>query len=265
MTLESSNFNYYGLRNKVAVITGGCGGIGKETSLLLAKHGCKIAILDLDISNSETIVSEIIRLGGKAFVIKTDLRKSCDCKAAIKSVIDEYGTIDIVVNAAGTIIRSSIVDTSESDWDDVMDVNVKSVYLISKYSMEEFSKKGEGIIINVASGWGVSAGANAAAYCASKGAVIQLTKAMAIDHGPQGVRVNCVSPGDTDTGMLRSEERQLGLPTNSLNEEAKNRPLGRVGKGEDIAEGIAYLSSNQSSYITGTNLIVDGGGLAGSM
>src|SRR5690606_18081136 len=253
------------LKNKVVVITGGCGGIGKATCFLLAQHGCRIAILDIDTGNAELVIAEIRRLGGDGYFVEADIRNSSNCKSAISSVCEYYGTIDIVINAAGIITRSSIIEMSEDEWDNLLNVNLKSIFLISKYALNELIKKGEGVIVNVASGWGISAGARAAAYCASKGAVIQLTKAMAIDHGPQGIRVNCISPGDTDTGMLRSEEQQLGLPVNFLNDAAKNRPLGRVGQGNDIANGILFLVSHHSLYVTGTTSIVDGGGIAGTM
>jgi NAD(P)-dependent dehydrogenase (short-subunit alcohol dehydrogenase family) len=126
-------------------------------------------------------------------------------------------------------------------------------------------KSGGGVIVNTASGWGLAGGARAAAYCASKGAVVLLTKAMAVDHGPQNIRVNCLCPGDTDTAMLRGEATQLGEATASFLVESAKRPLGRVGLPEEIARAALYLASDASSFVTGTALVVDGGGLAGSV
>jgi NAD(P)-dependent dehydrogenase (short-subunit alcohol dehydrogenase family) len=144
-----------------------------------------------------------------------------------------------------------------------MAVNVKSVYLMSRYAIPQMVKAGGGVIVNTASGWGLVGGRQAASYCASKGAVVLLTKAMALDHGPQNIRVNAVAPGDTDTPMLHSEASQLDQPEELFLAQAADRPLGRYGQPEDIARAILYLASDDSAYVTGTVLVVDGGGLAG--
>lgn len=147
----------------------------------------------------------------------------------------------------------------------MMAVNVKAIYLLSREVIPQMQKQGHGSIINTASGWGLAGGAKAAVYCASKGAVVLLTKAMAVDHGPQNIRVNCVCPGDTDTGMLRNEAQQLGEASNRFLSDAAKRPLGRVGSPEEIAQAVLYLASDASSFVTGTALVIDGGGLAGSV
>src|SRR5882672_7198632 len=138
-------------------------------------------------------------------------------------------------------------------------------FLLAREVIPHMQKAGGGSIINTASGWGLTGGAKAAVYCASKGAVVLLTKAMAVDHGPQNIRVNCICPGDTDTGMLRSEAEQLGEARDRFLSEAAKRPLGRVGTPEEIARAALYLASDASSFVTGTALVVDGGGLAGSI
>ena len=160
--------------------------------------------------------------------------------------------------------RASVVELSEEDWDRVMSVNVKSIFLMSRQVIPTMAKAGGGSIINTASGWGLAGGPRAAVYCASKGAVVLLTKAMAIDHGPQKIRVNCICPGDTDTGMLRNEAQQLGEREDLFLAQSARRPLGRIGKPEEIAQAALYLASDASSFVTGTALVVDGGGLAGS-
>jgi NAD(P)-dependent dehydrogenase (short-subunit alcohol dehydrogenase family) len=157
-----------------------------------------------------------------------------------------------------------VIDISEEDWDQVMAVNVKSVFLMSREVIPLMAKAGGGSIINTASGWGLAGGARAAAYCASKGAVVLLTKAMAIDHGAQNIRVNCICPGDTDTAMLRNEARQLGQAEDEFLSDSAKRPLGRVGTADEIAQAALYLASDASTFVTGTSLVVDGGGLAGS-
>jgi NAD(P)-dependent dehydrogenase (short-subunit alcohol dehydrogenase family) len=178
--------------------------------------------------------------------------------------VHDFGGIDILFNNAGIIRRASVLELSEEDWDRVMAVNVKSVFLLSRLVIPIMAKAGGGSIVNMASGWGLAGGPRAAAYCASKGAVVLLTKAMAIDHGSQNIRVNCICPGDTDTNMLRTEAQQLGEREDRFLAESARRPLGRVGKPEEIAQAVLYLASDAASFVTGTALVVDGGGLAAS-
>jgi NAD(P)-dependent dehydrogenase (short-subunit alcohol dehydrogenase family) len=180
-------------------------------------------------------------------------------------VNQKFGGLHILFNNAGIIRRASVLDLSEAEWDRVMEVNVKSIFLMSKFAIPLIEESGGGSIINTASGWGMAGGPKAAAYCASKGAVVLLTKAMAIDHGPQKIRVNCICPGDTDTPMLRSEAQQLGAEAGRFLQEAAQRPLQRVGAPEEIAQAALYLASDAASFVTGTALVVDGGGLAGSL
>jgi len=182
----------------------------------------------------------------------------------VDRTLREFGKIDVLFNNAGIIRRASVLELSEDDWDRVMAVNVKSIFLLSRLVIPIMVKAGGGAIINTASGWGLAGGARAAAYCASKGAVVLLTKAMAIDHGRQHIRVNCLCPGDTDTGMLRHEARQLGENEDRFLSDSARRPLGRVGKPEEIAQAALYLASDAASFVTGTALVVDGGGLAAS-
>jgi NAD(P)-dependent dehydrogenase (short-subunit alcohol dehydrogenase family) len=179
--------------------------------------------------------------------------------------LKEHGKISVLFNNVGIIRRASVVDTTEEEWDRVMDTNVKSVFIFSKYVIPVMTEAGSGVIINTASGWGIMGGQKAASYCASKGAVVLLTKAMALDHGPQNIRVNCICPGDTETPLLISEARQLGIPREEFLEEAKQRPLQRIGRPEEIANAVLFLASDAASYVTGTALVVDGGGLAGTV
>lgn len=251
------------LSGKVALVTGGASGIGRATALLLAREGASIVLADLKPADGERLVAEIAQSGGKALFQHTDVARSEDCRRLVEAAIAAFGRIDILFNNAGIIRRANIVDLPEEDWDLVMAVNVKSIYLLSREVIPHMQKSGGGTIINTASGWGLNGGAKAAVYCASKGAVVLLTKAMAIDHGPQNIRVNCICPGDTDTTMLRDEARQLGEDSRHFLAESAKRPLGRVGTAEEMAQAVLYLASDASSFVTGTALIVDGGGLAG--
>jgi NAD(P)-dependent dehydrogenase (short-subunit alcohol dehydrogenase family) len=252
------------LAGKVAIVTGGASGIGRATALLLAREGAAVAIADVNQDAGQRVAEEIARAGGRAFFEAADVSRSSDCQRLVERTIREFGRIDILFNNAGIIRRATVMELSEDDWDRVMAVNVKSIYLLSREVIPHMEKQGAGAIVNTASGWGLAGGAKAAVYCASKGAVVLLTKAMAIDHGPK-IRVNCICPGDTDTGMLRAEAAQLGEPTDHFLAGSANRPLRRMGTPEEIAQGVLYLASDASSFVTGTALVVDGGGLAGSV
>jgi NAD(P)-dependent dehydrogenase (short-subunit alcohol dehydrogenase family) len=249
---------------KTVLITGGASGIGRATALLLASEGAAIAIADVNTDDGQRVADEIIEAGGRAFFERVDVTRSDDCRRLVARVVREFDQIDILFNNAGIMRRATVLDLSEEDWDRVMTVNVKSIYLLSREVIPYMQKAAGGVIINTASGWGLAGGAKAAVYCASKGAVVLLTKAMAIDHGPQNIRVNCICPGDTDTGMLRDEAQQLGVGTSEFLSESAKRPLGRAGRPEEIAQAALYLASDASSFVTGTALVVDGGGLAGS-
>jgi len=190
--------------------------------------------------------------------------RGSDCERLVARSLGEFGGIHVLVNCAGIIRRATVLEISEQDWDQVMAVNVKSIFLLARLIVPIMVRSGGGVIINIASGWGLAGGPRAAAYCASKGAVVLLTKAMAVDHGGQNIRVNCICPGDTDTAMLRREAHQLGEDEALFLREAARRPLGRVGKPEEVAQAALYLATDASSFVTGTVLVVDGGGLAQS-
>ena len=253
------------LANKIALITGGASGIGRATAMLFAREGAAVMIADANREAGQTVATEIERAGGRAGFESADVTKTSDCHRVVEQTLGAFGKIDILFNNAGIIRRATILDLSEEDWDRVMAVNVKSIYLLSREVIPHMQRAGGGTIINTASGWGLTGGAKAAVYCASKGAVVLLTKAMAIDHGPQNIRVNCICPGDTDTAMLRNEADQLHESRTTFLTEAAKRPLARVGTADEIAQAALYLASDASSFVTGTALVVDGGGLAGSV
>ncbi|NQU30476.1 MAG: SDR family oxidoreductase [Anaerolineae bacterium] len=253
------------LKDKVALITGGASGIGRATALLFAEEGAAVAIADINQEMGESAQKEIENLGGQIIFIKCDVSKSADCQLAVEQTVATFGGLDILFNNAGIVSRTNVLTITETEWDQVMGVNVRSVFLMSKFAIPYMENRGEGNIINVSSGWGIQGGENAISYCASKGAVTNMTRAMAIDHGPKNIRVNAVCPGDTDTPMLRSEADGLGIAYDQMvKDSSKGRPLGRIGTPKDIAQAVLFLASDASAFVTGSILVVDGGGLAGT-
>lgn len=250
------------LEGKVAIITGAASGIGFATAKLLAEAAARVALLDIDEAKGKEAEEEIMNLGGKAKYFRCDVASNSDCKKTAEDVYREFGRIDILFNNAGVTRRKDIVELSEEEWDLVLNVNLKAIYLLSHHVVPYMIKDGGGSIINTGSGWGLKGGPKAAAYCAAKGGVVNLTRAMAIDHGRQGIRVNCVCPGDVDTPLLYDEAAQLGEEVAEFMKKAAERPLNRIGKPEDIAKAVLYFASEMSSWVTGSILVVDGGGLA---
>ena len=254
--------NLLSLEGTVAVITGGSSGIGRGTAQLLAFAGAGIAILDVDEAGGMETVREIEAGGGAARYYRCDVTSDGDCVKAVDAVVADFGRIDILFNNAGVAIRKNIVDISEEEWDRAIDINLKGVFLVSRHVIPHMKRNGGGSIINAGSGWSLKGGPDAVSYCASKGGVLNMTRAMAIDHGADNIRVNCVCPGDVDTPLLRSECEQLGADEKAFFDEAADRPIRRVGTPEDVAKAVLFFASEMSSWVTGAHLVVDGGGLA---
>lgn len=245
-----------------AIVTGAANGIGRATAALLAAEGARVLLADVDGAAGEAAASAIRDSGGDARFVRCDVTSEADCQAAVAEATRAFGGLDILCNNAGIIRRATVVDTTLDEWARVLAVNLTAVFLMSRAAIPVMAGGGGGAIVNTGSGWGLRGGDRAAAYCASKGGVVNLTRAMAIDHGPQRIRVNCVCPGDTDTAMLRDEAHQLGHAEDAFLEVAAERPLARLGQPEDVARAVLYLVSDASSWVTGTTLVVDGGGLA---
>lgn len=250
------------LQSKIALITGGTSGIGEATAILFAREGAKIAIAGRDEKRGHAVTERIITDSGKAVFIPTDVRRAEDCNRAVWETLNIYKGLDILFNNAGVFFPHTAIDCTEEEWDLQMDVNLKGTFLMSKAALPHMIEQRSGVIINNSSGWGIAGGDAAVAYCASKGGVVLLTKAMAIDHGRQGIRVNCICPGDVDTPMLPEDARMRGLKWEDYLAGCANRPLGRIGTTDEIAKGALFLASEDSSFMTGTALVVDGGGIA---
>jgi len=250
------------LQDKVALIIGGTSGIGEATAILFAKEGAKIAITGRNEKRGNAVTEQITRNGGHAVFIPSDVRKSNDCQLAVDEILRAFDHIDILFNNAGVFYPHTTLDCSEEEWDEQIDINLKGTFLMSKAVLPHMVQRRSGVIINNSSGWGIVGGDAAVAYCASKGGVVLLTKAMAIDHGRQGIRVNCVCPGDVDTPMLPEDARMRGMKWEDYLAGCANRPLGRIGTPDEIAKAALFLASDDSSFMTGAALVVDGGGSA---
>ena len=250
------------LQNKVALITGGTSGIGEATAVLFAKEGANVAISGRNEKRGHAVADRILQSGGKAIFIRTDVRKAAECQRAVDQTLGSFGKLDILFNNAGVFYPQTALDCSEEEWDLQIDINLKGTFLMSKSVLPSMIQQGSGVIVNNSSGWGIVGGDRAVAYCASKGGVVLLTKAMAIDHGRQGIRVNCICPGDVDTPMLPEDARLRSLKWEDYLAGCANRPLGRIGTVDEIAKAVLFLASDDSSFMTGAALVVDGGGTA---
>ena len=250
------------LEGKVALITGGTSGIGRATAVLFAREGAKVALTGRDEVRGRVVLHEVKSAGGEGIFIRSDVRLASDCSHAVDETIRTFKKIDLLFNNAGVFFPRTVPDCPEEEWDQTVDVNLKGTFLMSKYALPHMIERRAGVIVNNSSGWGLVGGDAAAAYCASKGGVVLLTKAMAIDHGRHGIRVNCICPGDVETPMLPEDARQRGQTWEQYLQGAANRPLGRIGKPEEIARAVLFLATDDSSFMTGSALVVDGGGSA---
>ena len=250
------------LMDKVTIITGGTSGIGRATAILFAQEGAKVSITGRNESRGQKVVNEVKKKGGEAIFIRADVRFAEECQRSVEKTLQAFDRLDILFNNAGVWFPNTVVDCTEEEWDLTVDVSLKGTYLMSKFALPTMIAQGSGVIINNSSGWGIVGGPSAAAYCAAKGGVVLLTKAMAIDHGPHGIRVNCVCPGDTETPMLTDDAQKRGIPWEKYLADAANRPLRRIGTPEEIAKAVLFLASEDSSFMTGATLAVDGGGTA---
>lgn len=244
------------LKDRVAIVTGGGSGIGAAVAKLVSKEGAKVAVVDLKETGAET-VKDIQGLGGEAIFLKTDVTQALSVREMVEKTVSTYGRLDILHNHAGILIVGNVVSLDESHWDQCINMNLKSVYLGSKYAIPYLIKGGGGVIINTASAAAFSPGQGYSAYGTSKAAIVMLTKCMALDYASANIRVNCVCPGPIDTPMIMPDD---AVRYNvQLQRWAKRLPIGRVGRPEDVAQAVLYLVSDEASFVTGTALVVDGG------
>ncbi|MFC1796998.1 SDR family NAD(P)-dependent oxidoreductase [Pseudomonadota bacterium] len=251
------------LKGKIALITGGTSGIGSATAVRFAREGAAVAITGRNTERGEQVVRDIVANDGEALFIQADVRFADQCRKAVDQTLERFGKIDVLFNNAGVFHPKTVPECTEEEWDDTIDSSLKGAFLMSKFALPSMIERGSGSIIHTSSGWGILGGNDAAAYCAAKGGLIVMAKAMAIDHGPQGIRVNCVCPGDVLTPMLHDDAAKRGMSWEDYAAGAVERPLGRIGTVEEIADAVLFLASDESSFVTGEALVVDGGGVAG--
>ncbi len=239
------------LDGKVALITGAGSGIGRAGALLFAEEGAKVAVADYVPMGGQETVRMIKKAGGEAIFIEVDVSKAADVENMVRTTVDTYGRIDILYNNAGIMgTEAPTAEATEEDWDRVIDTNLKSVFLASKYTIPVMLNGGGGVIVNTASITGFIGSPRLPAYGASKGGVIQLTKAMALEYADRNIRVNCICPGVIETPMTETDG--LARRTDFI-------PQKRAGRVDDVARAALYLASDDSSYVTASSLVVDGG------
>jgi NAD(P)-dependent dehydrogenase (short-subunit alcohol dehydrogenase family) len=243
------------LQNKIAIITGAGSGIGRGIALAFIKEGAKVVVADWSEQGGKETVEQIKKENGEAVFIKIDVSEANDVEQMVKTCLDKFGRVDILVNNAGIYRACNLHEMSEEDWDKIIDVNLKSMFLGSKRVIPEMLKQGKGKIINIASIAGLVGFAQSGAYCASKGGVIALTKEMALDYAPKKINVNCICPGVIKTAMTKD---MIADPATKQFLESST-PYPRLGEPEDIAMAAVYLASDESDFVNGNLLVVDGG------
>lgn len=247
------------LTGQVALITGAGTGIGRAMALAFAREGANLALAGRRKDKLQHVADEITANGGGALAVQCDVTLAADAERAVRETVERFGSLNVLVNNAGTLSAATVEELSEDDWDGVMRVNIKGPFLMSRAVLPVMRRGGGGSIINTGSILGLVAMKSRAAYCASKGGVTMLTKAMALDHAHQNIRVNCICPSLVETEMVQSlfSESPEGRALRAAR--LAGIPLGRIGKPEDVAELAVYLASDESSWLTGVAIPLDGG------
>jgi NAD(P)-dependent dehydrogenase (short-subunit alcohol dehydrogenase family) len=247
------------LAGKIALITGGGTGMGRACALRFAKEGARVALAGRRLEPLESTAAEICAAGGEALAIACDVTRGADAGRAVRETAARFGGLHVLVNSAGVLHVSSVESISEGDWDRVLDVNLKGPFLMSRAALPEFRKAGGGAIVNIGSILGLVAMKERAAYCASKGGVTLLTKAMALDHAHENIRVNCICPSIVETDLVKELFTRASDPEAARRARLASIPLGRMGQPEDAAHLAVYLASEESAWVTGAAIPLDGG------
>ncbi|MCK4520662.1 SDR family oxidoreductase [Candidatus Parcubacteria bacterium] len=250
------------LKNKVAIITGARRGMGRTHALILAKAGAKVVVSDISQEDCEKVVEEIKKNKGEAMAVKCDVSKKEEVDEMVKKTVEKFGKIDILVNNAGICQFKLFLELTEEDWARTLDINLKGYFLCAQAAVKEMAKQKFGRIINISS---VAMGQqgigfpNIVHYCASKGGIIGMTEALAVELAPYNIRVNAIAPGMIETPMIESVKQDPKTMEGML----ARVPMHRVGKPEEVSNLVLFLASDESSYITGSTVVIDGGWLSG--
>lgn len=254
---------------KVAMVTGAAKGIGRQIAITLAEQGASVACVDLDVSGAQVVADTIKANGGKAISVVGDVTKEESVLEAVASIVEAFGGLDVVVNNAGLGAPGTVEQTTDEEWSKIMDTNVKALYLTTRAALPHLRKSRGASIVNIGSGLGKLPGTSWAVYGMAKGAVVKFTGFLALDHAKDGVRVNCVCPGMIDTDLSRAN-RQVNADRQGISleqatlEAAAKYPLNRLGQPIDVANAVLFMASDESSWVTGSTLVVDGGRCAGT-
>jgi NAD(P)-dependent dehydrogenase (short-subunit alcohol dehydrogenase family) len=248
---------------KVALVTGSTTGIGEACARAFADAGAAVMVCGRDAQRGHAVALAINRSGGRAGFVAVDLRAPDACERLVATTIEELGGLDVLVNNAGILYTANALDTTDAQWLDTMAVNVNALFYMSRAAVRHMQATGKGAIVNVASEWGMNGEPNHVAYCASKGAVLQITRCMALDHARDHIRVNAVSPGEIHTRMVDDIlVKRGGDLTANLRDLAAGIPMRRLAHPAEVARCVCFLASDLASYVTGANLTVDGGNAA---
>lgn len=247
--------------NRAALVTGAGSGIGRATALRLAQDGAKIAVADWNQTTGQETVQLIQQQGGEAAFIHADISKVADCERIVSETVTRFGKLNILVNNAAVMLEKTAVDTTEEDWDRIVGVNLKGTFFCAKYAVLQFRRQGSGgVIVNMASVNSFFAEGGIAAYCTTKGGIAQMTRALAMDHSSEGIRVNAIAPGWIETPM---NANFFALGPHIKQQAAKLHAINRIGQPEEVAHLVAFLASDEAGFITGSLMTVDGGFSAG--
>ena len=247
------------LKEKVAIVTGSSSGIGKAVALRLAREGAAVCgVADQNVQGGEATAKEIRQVGGRSLFVRADVRVGEECRRVVETTLEAFGGIDILVNNAGITRACPLEEMDEAFWDTVLDTNLKSAYLMSRAAVGDMLRRGWGSVVNISSVHSVASRVGYAAYAASKAGMCGMTRALACEYGPRGVRFNCVLPGTIDVSLYprsgRAVDREAWRP-----QESDAQVLKRLGSPDEIANVVCFLASEESSFVNGTTLTVDGG------
>jgi len=250
------------LRDKVAIVTGGASGIGRASAILFAKEGARVVVADINDAGGEGTVADIVAAGGDAFFQRVNVAEEVEVRSVVNATVARWSRIDVVFNNAGVVLVKPLLDMSGEEWDRVMSINVKAAFLLTKYAVPHMKSGGGGAILNTGSIASFTGQMNTPAYSASKGAIALLTKSLALDFGRDGIRVNCICPGITDTPMLREHLGHGAEGEARIHARLSRVPTGEMLSPEDVARAALYLVSDDSKGVSGILHVVDGGLLA---